>query len=524
MSLKNAKKVDTNRYELEVVIDGETFRKALSDVMRRESKKITVPGFRKGKAPVSFIEKYYGAEAFFQDTLDSLYGAALEEAAVEAGVEIVDDKMDFDLVSISKEDGVDFKVTLTVVPEIEIGEYKGLKEERLKVSVDDAEVEESVKAMADRNARVVAVEDRAAAMDDITVIDFDGYVDGVAFEGGKGEAYTLTLGSGQFIPGFEEQIVGKNIGEEFDVNVTFPTEYHAADLAGKEAVFKVKLHEIKKRELPEIDDEFAKDVSDFDTLADLKADLKAKALERKQKAAEDETETRLLDQIIDSIKGEIPEAMYNNRVQQNLRDLDYRLQSQGMSLENYIKYTGATIEDISKTYRPQAEKQVKMRLALEKIVKLENITVADEDVDKKYEEMAEMYSIPAEQVKAAVPAEELKKDIAVEKALDLVKTSAVITDVDAISEKAEKKPAAKKTSTAKKTEGETAKKPAAKKTTSTTAKKTTSTTKKAEGETAKKPAAKKTTSTAKKAEGDAEKKPAAKKTTTTKKAAAKTEE
>lgn len=524
MSLKNAKKVDTNRYELEVVIDGETFRKALSDVMRRESKKITVPGFRKGKAPVSFIEKYYGAEAFFQDTLDSLYGAALEEAAVEAGVEIVDDKMDFDLVSISKEDGVDFKVTLTVVPEIEIGEYKGLKEERLKVSVDDAEVEESVKAMADRNARVVAVEDRAAAMDDITVIDFDGYVDGVAFEGGKGEAYTLTLGSGQFIPGFEEQIVGKNIGEEFDVNVTFPTEYHAADLAGKEAVFKVKLHEIKKRELPEIDDEFAKDVSDFDTLADLKADLKAKALERKQKAAEDETETRLLDQIIDSIKGEIPEAMYNNRVQQNLRDLDYRLQSQGMSLENYIKYTGATIEDISKTYRPQAEKQVKMRLALEKIVKLENITVADEDVDKKYEEMAEMYSIPAEQVKAAVPAEELKKDIAVEKALDLVKTSAVITDVDAISEKAEKKPAAKKTSTAKKTEGDAEKKPAAKKTTSTTAKKTTSTTKKAEGETAKKPAAKKTTSTAKKAEGDAEKKPAAKKTTTTKKAAAKTEE
>ena len=532
MSLKNAKKVDTNRYELEVVIDGETFRKALADVMRRESKKITVPGFRKGKAPVSFIEKYYGAEAFFQDTLDSLYGAALEEAAVEAGVEIVDDKMDFDLVSISKEDGVDFKVTLTVVPEIEIGEYKGLKEERLKVSVDDKEIEESVKAMADRNARVVAVEDRAAAMDDITVIDFDGYVDGVAFEGGKGEAFSLPLGSGQFIPGFEEQIVGKNIGEEFDVNVTFPTEYHAADLAGKEAVFKVKLLEIKKREVPEIDDEFAKDVSEFDTLAELKADLKAKAIERKQKAAEDETETRLLDQIIDSIKGEIPEAMYNNRVQQNLRDLDYRLQSQGMSLENYIKYTGATIEEISKTYRPQAEKQVKMRLALEKIVKLENITANDEDVEKKYEEMAEMYSIPAEQVKAAVPAEELKKDIAVEKALDLVKSSAVITDVDAISEKAPKKPAAKKTSTAKKTEGETEKKPAAKKTTSSTtkktttstAKKTTSTAKKAEGEAEKKPAAKKTTSTAKKAEGEAEKKPAAKKTTTTKKTAAKTEE
>lgn len=476
MSLKNAQKVDTNRYKLEVVIDGETFRKALSEVMRRESKKITVPGFRKGKAPVSYIEKYYGAEAFFQDTLDSLYGAALEEAAAEAGVEIVDDKMDFDLVSISKEDGVDFNVTLTVVPEIEIGEYKGLKEERLKVSVEDSEIEESVKAMADRNARVVAVEDRAAENNDITVIDFEGFVDDKAFEGGKGEAYTLTLGSGQFIPGFEEQIIGHNIGDEFDVNVTFPEEYHADDLAGKEAVFKVKLHEIKRRELPEIDDEFAKDVSEFDTLEELKADLKAKSLERKQKAAEDETETRLLDQIIDSIKGEIPEAMYNNRVQQNLRDLDYRLQSQGMSLENYIKYTGTSVEEISKTYRPQAEKQVKMRLALEKIVKLENITVADEEVDKKYEEMAEQYSIPVEQVRAAVPAVELKKDIAVEMALELVKSSAVITDVDAISKKEEKKPAAKKTSTAKKTtakkaEGEDAeKKPAAKRT--STAKKT----------------------------------------------------
>ena len=510
MSLKNAKKVDTNRYELEIVIDGENFRKALADVMRRESKKITVPGFRKGKAPISFIEKYYGAEAFFEETLNSLYGAALEEAATEAGVEIVDDKMNFDLVSISKEDGADFKVTLTVVPEIEIGEYKGLKEERLKVKVLKAEVDAEINAMAERNARMVEVTDRAAEDGDTTVIDFEGFVDDVAFDGGQGEAYTLTLGSGQFIPGFEEQIVGHNIGEEFDVNVTFPEEYHSDDLKGKPAVFKVKLHEIKKRELPEIDDEFAKDVSEFDTLADLKADIKKKALERKKKAAEDETETRLLDQVVASIKGEIPEAMYENRVKQNLQDLDYRLQSQGMSLENYIKYTGATIEDISKTYRPQAEKQVKMRLALEKIVKLENITVDDKDIDKKYEEMAAQYSISAEQVKAAIPATELMKDLAVEKALDLIKSTAEITDVDALTVKEEAKPAAKKTTT-KKTEGEAAKKPAAKKTT----------TKKAEGEaTEKKPAAKKTA--AKKTEGEAAKKPAAKKTTT-KKAAEKAE-
>ncbi len=443
MSLKNAKKVETNRYELEIAINGETFSAAVNEAIRKESKKITLPGFRKGKAPVSMVEKYYGSEAFFEEALNALYGPSIDEAAKEAGIEIVDDKIDFDMVSISKEDGVVFKVTLTVVPEIEIGEYKGLKTKKIAVKVAKAEVDEAVNAMAERNARVVAVEGRAAQKDDIAVIDYEGFVDGVAFQGGKGESFSLTLGSGQFIPGFEDQIVGKNAGEEFDVNVEFPTEYHAEDLAGKPAVFKVKLHEIKTKELHVIDDEFAKDVSEFDTLKELRADIKAKALERKKKVAEEEAENALLDQVVETIKGEIPEAMYENRVKQSINDFDYRLQMQGMNLETYLKYTGATVEEFGKTFRPQAEKQVKMRLALEKIVKLENLTATDDEVNEYLEKMAKDYSVSVEQVKAAVPAEEIKKDIAVNKALDLIKSSAVV-------EEDEEKPAAKK-STAKKT-------------------------------------------------------------------------
>ncbi len=443
MSLKNAKKVETNRYELEIAIDGATFSAAVNEAIRKESKKITLPGFRKGKAPVSMVEKYYGSEAFFEEALNALYGPSIDEAAKEAGIEIVDDKIDFDMVSISKEDGVVFKVTLTVVPEIEIGEYKGLKTKKVAVKVAKAEVDEAVNAMAERNARVVAVEGRAAQKDDIAVIDYEGFVDGVAFQGGKGESFSLTLGSGQFIPGFEDQIVGKNAGEEFDVNVEFPAEYHAEELAGKPAVFKVKLHEIKAKELPVIDDEFAKDVSEFDTLKELRADIKAKALERKKKVAEEEAETALLDQVVETIKGEIPEAMYENRVKQSLSDFDYRLQMQGMNLETYLKYTGATAEEFGKTFRPQAEKQVKMRLALEKIVKLENLTATDTEVDEYLEKMAKDFSVTVEEVKKAIPFDEIKKDIAVNKALDLIKSSAVVED-------AEEKPAAKKT-TSKKT-------------------------------------------------------------------------
>lgn len=453
MSLKATKNVSTNRYELEIIVDGERFREAIKTAYKQNGKKINIPGFRKGKAPLSVIETYYGKEVFFEDALNLIYGDVVEEAIAESGLNVINDKMDFDMVSISKEDGVDFKVTVTTYPEIEIGEYKGLKAEKLIAKVEDSEIDAQVNAMAERNARMTSVEDREAKLGDTAVIDFEGFKDGVAFEGGKGEGHSLELGSGQFIPGFEDQIVGHNIGDEFDINVTFPEEYGAEDLAGKEAVFKIKLHEIKVRELPAIDDEFAKDVSEFDTLEELKADLKTKALERKTKVAEEEVENDLVQQIVDSIKGEIPEAMFENRLNQSVEEFAYRLQSQGLDLNTYLKYTNSTIEDFKASFRPQAEGQVKFRLALEKIVELEKIEATEEDINAQIEKMAKDYGMEAEQIKAAVPSTEIAKDLAVGKAIDFIKENAVITEVEAKTEKEEKKPA---------------KKPAAKKTTKKT--------------------------------------------------------
>ncbi len=453
MSLKETKNVGANRYELEITVDGEKFREAIKAAYQKNAKKINVPGFRKGKAPYAMVEKMYGAEVFFEDALDLIYGEVVEEAIEESGLKVINDKMDFDMVSISKEDGVDFKVTLTTYPEIEIGTYKGLKAEKVTAKVDDAEVDAQVSAMADRNARMVEVEGRAAEMGDTAVIDFEGFKDGVPFDGGKAEGHSLELGSGQFIPGFEDQIVGHNIGDEFDIDVTFPAEYGAKELAGKPVVFKIKLHELKKRELPVIDDEFAKDVSEFDTLDELKADLKAKALERKQKAADEEVENDLVAQIVDSIKGEIPEAMFENRLNQSVEEFAYRLQSQGLDLQTYLKYTNSTIDDFKASFRPQAEGQVKFRLALEKIVELEKIEATEEDINAQIEKMAADYNMTADQIKAAVPASEIGKDLAVGKAIDFIKENAVITEVEAKTEKQEKpakKPAAKKST--KKTE------------------------------------------------------------------------
>ncbi len=457
MSLKETKNVGSNRYQLEITVDGEKFRDAIKEAYRKNSKKINVPGFRKGKAPLHIIETYYGSEIFFEDALNLLYNDLVEDAIKESGLKVIDDKMDFELVSISKEDGADFKVSLTTYPEIEIGDYKGLKAEKVIAKVDDNEVDAQINSMADRNARMISVEDRAAENGDTVIIDFEGFADGKAFDGGKAEGHSLVLGSGQFIPGFEDQIVGKNIGDEFDVNVTFPEEYGAKDLAGKEAVFKVKLHEIKVRELPTIDDEFAKDVSEFDTLEALKEDIKNKTLERKQKAAEEDVENELVQQIVDSIKGDIPEAMFENRLNQSVEEFAYRLQSQGLNLETYLKYTGSNIDDFKKSFRPQAEGQVKFRLALEKIVELENIAADEKEINEQYEKMAKDYGVELDRVKAAIPESEVAKDLAVGKAIDFIKDNAVITEVE---EKTEKKEPAKKKTAAKKT---TTKKTAAKK-------------------------------------------------------------
>lgn len=425
MSLKTANKVDTNRVELEVEVDAEAFEKAVNKAYKKNIAKMNVPGFRKGKAPRHLVEKLYGTSVFYEDAVNDLYPSALDAAIGESGYEYVEDKIDLNVVSVGKE-GLDFKATVTVKPEAEVGEYKGLKAEKKVEAVTDESVAAELEKLQDRNSRLVDVEDRPAEKDDTVTFDFDGYVDEEAFDGGKAENYTLVIGSNQFIPGFEDQLIGKSTDEEFDVNVTFPEDYHEKTLAGKPAVFKCKLHEIKSKELPELNDDFAKDVSEFDTLDDLKADLKKKLEKQKEDAAEDKFETQLLDQLMAGLKAEIPEAMYERRVDDDVREFEYRLQQQGLTVEMYLKYTGMDMDAFRKGFREQAEKQVKIRLALEKIASLENIEPTDEELDKEYEKYAEQYKVDVEKVKALISKKNLAKDLSVEKAMNLVKESAVV--------------------------------------------------------------------------------------------------
>ena len=425
MSLKSSNKVDTNRVQLEIAVSAEEFGKALDTVFARESKKIQIPGFRKGKAPRKYIEKYYGEQVFYEDAVNMIYPEALQAAIDESGIAYVDDKIDFDMDSLSK-DGFTFKATVTVKPEVEIEGYKGLEITKPSVEVTDADVDAELDRVRDRNSRMVTVEDRAAAMGDTAEIDFEGFVDGVAFEGGKGENYALALGSGSFIPGFEEQVAGHNVGDEFDVNVTFPEDYQAEELKGKAAVFKCKLHEIKAKELPELDDEFAKDVSEFDTLEEYRADLKEQLTKAREKSAADTVDTEIVNKLTEMVKAEIPEAMFTNAARDMVNDFGYRLQSQGLDLNTYMKYTGMTQEAMAEQFRPQAEQQVKMRLALEKIAELENIEISDEDLDAEYQKLADAYKVQLENVKAMIPAKNLKEDVAVERAMSLVRDSAVV--------------------------------------------------------------------------------------------------
>ena len=427
MSLKSSNKVDTNRYQLEIELPGDVFEKAVEQVYRKENKKITIPGFRKGKAPRSFVEKVYGSQVFYEDAINALYPAALEEAVKEAGVEYVEDKVDFELVAAGK-DGLCFKVTITTKPEVSIENYRGVAIEKKPVKVTDEDVDAEVRKVQDRNSRMVTVEDREAQTGDITVIDYEGFVDGVAFEGGKAENATLNLGSNTFIPGFEEQVAGHKTGEEFEINVKFPEEYHAAELAGKDAVFKIKLHEIKVRELPEVDDDFVKDVSDFDTVDAYRADLREKLTKSAEERSKNEVENAIIDKLTELVQAEIPQVMFENRINDDVRDFAYRLQSQGLNLDTYMKYTGMDNEALRGSFRAQAERQVKVRLALEKIAALENIQPTDEELDAEYEKIAKSYEMEADKVKAFIPKEDLAKDVAVEKAMAIVRDNAVITE------------------------------------------------------------------------------------------------
>ena len=327
--------------------------------------------------------------------------------------------------------------TVAVKPEVTLGDYKGLEVEKNPVIVTEDDVDAEIKKTAERNSRMLEVDDRPAAMDDTVTIDFEGFVEDKAFEGGKGEKYNLTLGSGQFIPGFEEQIAGHNIGDEFDVNVKFPEDYQAEDLAGKDSVFKCKLHEIKVKELPEIDDEFAKDLGDYDDLNALKTSIRERITSSREKASSDDLENQLIDHVIANMEGEIPEVMYEHRIDDMVRDFEYRLQMQNITLDMYLQYTGMEKESFRKTFREQAEKQVKIRLALEKIVEMEGLDLTEEELEQEYQKMADQYKMEIDKVKAAVPASELKKDLCVNKAIDLIKESAVVTQEEEKKEDAE---------------------------------------------------------------------------------------
>ena len=423
--LKSKNQVETNKYELEIEVSAEAFEEALQRSYLKNKAKITINGFRPGKAPRKIIEKEYGEEVFFEDAVNDVYGPAIEEAVKEAELTLVA-APDVEVTEVSKAAGVKFKATCTTKPVVDIKDYKGITVKKTVNAVTDEAVEHEIGHMLEKNSRTISVDDRAAENGDDVVIDFEGFKDGVAFDGGKAEKFTLKLGSGQFIPGFEDQVVGHNIGDEFDINVTFPEDYQAKELAGAPVVFKIKLHEIKTTELPELDDDFVKDTSDFNTVDELRADVRKHLEEDAEKQADNEVKTAILDAVISKLEGEIPEVMYENKVNDMIEDLSQRLAQQGIQLDMYLKFTGMTMDSLKTTYREQAEKQVKLRLALEKVVELEAIEPTEEEIEQEFAHIVEHYNMPVETVKQYIHAEDIKLDVAVGKAVDLIKESAVI--------------------------------------------------------------------------------------------------
>lgn len=424
MALKSSNKVETNVYELEITVDAETFTEACKKAYMKQRKSIQIPGFRKGKATQGMIEKVYGEGAFYEEALEIVYPEAVGSAFDEAGLKVIDQPSDVEFPVMNKQDGVVIKMKVTTYPEVKLGEYKSLKGKMLDTEATDEDVENELKSMQDRNSRLVTVEDRESQMGDTCDIDFEGFVDGVAFEGGKGENYPLELGSNSFIPGFEEQVAGHKTGEEFDVNVTFPEQYEPS-LAGKDAVFKCKINEIKTKELPELDDEFAKDVSEFDTLDELKADLKKQISERKEANAKTDYENQLIEQVVENMEVEIPECMNKQKCDEMIQDYSYRLQMQGLDLNTYLQYLGQTMEQFREQFMDGAKQQVKVKLALDAIVKAENIEATEEEIAEEIAKLAEQYNMEADKIKAAVPQEQLIDDIVTRKAVDFVVDNSV---------------------------------------------------------------------------------------------------
>ena len=428
MNLISCEKLEKSMVELQFSIDAETFKAAVNNAFKREGKKYAIPGFRKGKAPRHMIEKMYGSDIFHYDAVNDLFPEAYEAAVKEAKIDVVG-RPDPEVVSMSEADGVVLKVKVAVKPEVELGEYAGLTVTKEAKNVNEADVDAEVKRMQDRNGRLLTREG-AAENGDTVDIDFEGFVDGKAFEGGKAEHYSLVLGSGSFIPGFEDQVVGHSAGEEFDVNVKFPEEYGAAELAGKDATFKLKLHEGKYKELPALDDDFAKDVSEYDTLDELKDSIRNNIKTNLDKQAEQKVENDLMDQVIANMKADIPDAMVDSRIDELVQDFEYRISQQGLKLADYLKYMGMNIEQFRAQFKEQADKQVKMRLAMEAIVAKEGITASDEEFEEEVKRIADAYKMEADKVKSIVDAAAVKADLAINKAIDFVKEKANVVTAE----------------------------------------------------------------------------------------------
>ncbi len=427
MSFKVEQMEEKNVVKLVIEATAEEFEAGLNTAYNKSKNKINVPGFRKGKAPRKMIEKLYGSEIFYEDAANAIIPDAYASAATESELDIVSQPK-INVVQLEAGKPFIFEAEVAVRPEVELGQYKGVEVSKCDTEVTDADVEEEIKKVQEQNARTITVEDRAVKDGDMTVIDFEGFVDGVAFEGGKGENYPLTIGSHSFIDNFEEQIIGMNIGDEKEINVTFPEEYHAEALKGKPATFKVSVKEIKEKQLPELDDDFAQDVSDFDTLAEYKEDVKKKVADRKAAEAKSKKETEAIEKVVEASKMDIPEAMIQTQVNRMAEDFAQRLQQQGLSLEQYFQYTGLTADKIIADMKPEAEKRIKNSLVLEAVAKAENIEVSDEEFEAELQKMADMYKMELDKIKEFMgdnEAEQIKGDIAVQKAVELITASAV---------------------------------------------------------------------------------------------------
>lgn len=407
--MANVEKLENNTVSFEFSVTPEEFETAVQRSYKKNVKKINMPGFRKGKAPRMIIEKAYGKEIFYEDAINFVLPDAYDKAVEENGISpVAQPEIDLKSEQIDPTQDIVFTAKVVVKPEFELGEYKGVKVEKPVFTTSDADVDEEIDKIRDRNSRLVPVEDRPVQADDIANIDFEGFTDGKAFEGGKGEGFDLTIGSGQFIPGFEDQLLGKNVGDDVEVNVTFPEEYHAENLAGKDAVFKVKINSVKVKELPEADDDFAMDVSEFDTFDEYKADVKAKLDEANEEKTKNETEKAVVDAVCDNTEIDIPAEMIDAQVDTMVRDMDMQMRYQGLDLNTYMQYTGQTLDTIKAQYKPEAEKRVKTTLVLEKVAEVEKLEVTDEQVESEYERISKDNGMKVEDIKKYIPESDVK--------------------------------------------------------------------------------------------------------------------